>query len=466
MDVKEQKKSRLWQWIAGIIAVFLFMVFMVEKGAENRAQKSDTIAVIGNTKVVSKDIMIEAMYQNAISNGRLGNDMFKNEFFMNLLAQQVIYKTMIVKEAEKSGIMISDDVANKKIAKIPMFVDTSGSFDYTRFIEYIDGGGIKERDFIRHVKNQIIYEYYIRGILPNDLKISSDLALSYFNLLNDTRKIDVLEIKIDKLDLESGPNEYDLQRVINDHRDVFLSPEIRHCEIIQVKDPHDDVKIEKIEDMVNSGRDFKSICNDTGCIYKNIIIDVSGKLQNSNDKFGKDFSNKLFELKKGVLPNMIQDGDVGYFVNVIKIDLPSMYSFEKSKPTALKLWKKDVKRKKAMDLAKNIVIELKYKKNIQDISFKHKIGYSQKNVKFNDNTKISNLVFMSDDDSWQIVEDNDSIYMVKIIEHKKTKPNAVQLKKAFSDLEKIINTDIISMYMGVLARQYVKATKMAAPGKQ
>ena len=260
--------------------------------------------------------------------------------------------------------------------------------------------------------------------MPNDLKISSDLALGYFNLLNDTRKIDLLEIKIEKVDLESGPDEYELQRVINDYRDVFLSPEIRHCEIIQVKDPHDDVKIEKIEDMVNSGRDFKSICNDTGCIYKKIVIDISGKLQNSNDKFGKDFSNKLFELQKGVFPNMIQDGDVGYFVNVIKIDPPSMYSFEKSKPKALKLWTKDVKRKKAMDLAKNIVIELKYKKNIQDISFKHKIGYSQKNVKFNDNTKISNLVFMSDDDSWQIAEDNDSIYVVKIIEHKKTKPNA------------------------------------------
>ena len=117
---------------------------MVEKGAENRAEKSDAIAVIGNTKVLAKDIMIEALYQNAISNVKLGDDMFKNDLFMNLLAQQVIYKTMIVKEAEKSGIMISDDVANKKIAKIPMFVDTSGSFDYTRFIEYIDGAGIKK----------------------------------------------------------------------------------------------------------------------------------------------------------------------------------------------------------------------------------------------------------------------------------------------------------------------------------
>ena len=41
----------------------------------------------------------------------------------------------------------------------------------------------------------------------------------------------------------------------------------------------------------------------------------------------------------------------------------------------------------------------------------------------------------------------------------------LQLKKAFSDLEKIINTDIMGMYMGALARQYVKAVKMAAPGK-
>ena len=180
MDVKEKQKSRIWQWVAGIIAVFLFMVFMVEKGAKNRAQEHDAIAVIGNTKVVSKDIVIEALYQNAISNGNLGKDMFKNELFMNLLAQQVIYKTMIIKEAEKSGIMINDDVVNKKIAKIQMFIDTSGSFDYTRFIEYIDGAGIKERDFVRHVKNQIIYEYYIRGILPNDLKISSESCPELF----------------------------------------------------------------------------------------------------------------------------------------------------------------------------------------------------------------------------------------------------------------------------------------------
>ena len=145
--------------------------------------------------------------------------------------------------------------------------------------------------------------------------------------------------------MKSGPSEYELQQVINDHRDAFLSPETRHCEIVQVKDLHDDVKMEKIEDMVNSGRDFKSICNDTGCIYKKIAIDISGKLQNSNDKFGKDFSNKLFELPEGVFPNIIQDGDVGYFANVIKIDLPSMYSFEKSKPQALKLWTKMQKKK-------------------------------------------------------------------------------------------------------------------------
>ena len=72
---------------------------------------------------------------------------------------------------------------------------------------------------------------------------------------------------------------------------------------------------------------------------------------------------------------------------------------------------------------------------------------------------------MSDDDSWQIAEDNDSIYVVKIIEHKKTKPNAVQIKNAFSDLKKIINTDIMVMYMGALARKYLKGLEMAAPRK-
>jgi peptidyl-prolyl cis-trans isomerase D len=170
-----RKHARSW-WIKAIL-IAVALSFVIGFGILNRmssADRSRYVVRVGDNIVTPdefSDLMMRSeqeYYQNH------GTEMTDDE---RINLQDTIIKDRIdriveVKEANRLGLIVSDDEVAENIAGEPGFIN-NGAFDYDIYTQYLDYVGLTEKMFEAEVRENLLVRK-LKEIVTDSVKVSDD----------------------------------------------------------------------------------------------------------------------------------------------------------------------------------------------------------------------------------------------------------------------------------------------------
>ena len=346
--------------LSKILLGTLVVIFAVA-GMQGLRAPQDTVVSIDGKMAVSTTEFVRGRKNiaNSLLNTYPGIDL--THVNLNQLAlNELIKDRLIGLELKDLGMYISDDLVITEISKNPSFHDKNGLFDKDIFHRALSSSAVKEKDFVRHIKDTIGMRFLssiMRGFEAPDNIVSQ---LNVYN--NQERLVELYVVKgLSSKDIVISDEEVNSYYNGNKHR--FTNPETRDIEYIRIKpeffrnianistaqinkqiasmkfksdsDKKEAYKglvqnkleqvmfeaIKDIEDSIAEGNSLDKVSKQYGLQHVKI---PSISKNSSSDKLpsSKKFIEETFALEEGVSSEVIQDdnGKEYYIVNTISLN--------------------------------------------------------------------------------------------------------------------------------------------------
>lgn len=346
------------------------------------------IAKVDNQKVQFQDFYRE--YHNALNNvsRKMNGQIPKNilDELPNMVAQDLVNKTVIEKEMEKVGIITSKKLIEDYIRSFPEF-QKDGVFDAELFQNTLVRAGINAHSFVSDISKQLKQQQFFYPLISG-----AKLNDSYVNLLlNTVKSKKVFEIAFIPKNIikTSKPKDKDLEKYLKENAIEYNIPEERDVELFvldhealrnSISVSEDELK-EGIEEykktlIVNEKKIIKKFISKTESDAESVkqsllgnktLSDVAKQNKdstmesvsdNEQNNLPEDIRETIFSLKKGEsFGPILIDGK--YIIYVIEDIIPQSVK-EYNESDLKKEVEQDIKSKKVVEILEST------KNNIED----------------------------------------------------------------------------------------------------
>ncbi len=375
---KHLKKLSVFLWI--VIVAFIGTIFVVWGSGKQGLERSDAAIASVNGDEISRDEYVSAMrryadYYRGIYKDRMTPEILQSLDLENRVLQDLIRKRLLLQEAQRVGIVVTDSEVTSVLSKTPGFQDKDGNFRpdlYMRILSMnrmspeIYEHGIRQsqrvarlQDFIRatvritdeEVKTKYVednekvnckYVEFKGRELARELK-PSDPELKKLYMSQKEKYKSQREVKVEYLLF--GPETYkskveitddDVRDYYDGHEDEYVQDEEVQARHILVKLPDDasekadqdaKKKIDGLLVKVKAGEDFATLAkenSDCPSSSKGGDLGFFGRGQ-----MAKPFEDTAFSLTVGEMSDVVKT-QFGY--HIIKLEArkePETEEFEK-----------------------------------------------------------------------------------------------------------------------------------------
>ncbi len=401
--------------IAVIIIAFGFGGF----GGGFSTNNQNNIAKINKTNVTTQDFM-DYVNQSGISQQAIRENL-ENNIIEELLSGLISTK-LIDLEVEDFDLSVTELTVLKKIKENKNFQNENNIFQRTKYEKFLLSNNMSAPMFELQLKHRELQKHLFDFIgagtvTPNFLtknkfeEENKSLDLEYFAMKNfDKEKDDFTDLEINKF---LNENKDQLKREYVDFKYVELNPKI----LIGLEEFNQDFfdEIDKIENRISNGDDFKSIIQN----IKTDITEIKEFTPSSTRKINEDliYSKRTSEI------DLIENGDNFLLYSITnKYDRGPDLSNLETKEEIREL----VYQKGRFDLHRSVLEEIQNKK-FDDNKFKEMAGYSKEYLTINsikDDTKFEansiKMLYSLPINSYTLVNDKENkIYLVKLVNSKK-----------------------------------------------
>jgi len=302
-------KFILW----GVVAVFVLLVF-VDWGAGRSGPGSpaDAAVRIGNTVVSKNDFLSQMRRFEQQYSQQFGERWNEIRDQVNLYDETMAYftnRTLLLEEAEKAGIHVSEEELREDILKTPIFQDENGTFvgaeGYERILRgYFQmtpqefeqtrtddlvitkltammrrGVYVADSEVERSIRRERELADFDVVMLPyerflSDVSITEEDAMAHYDASTDDyqrdeeRVIRYLVVETSRLRRQLPVDDTELQAYYNEHLDEFVEEEQAHAAHVLIRVPVDadveaqaeaELRAEGVAKIARAGGDFAAL---------------------------------------------------------------------------------------------------------------------------------------------------------------------------------------------------------------
>jgi len=209
-------------WLIKIILGAIVVVFVFWGVGSFRAQRKDRIASVNGEPITLKEY--KEAYNNIIEQlrHRLGNnlndDMIK---MLNVKSQAIdtlIDKKLILQEAAKLNLRVTDDELADTIRQIKAF-QTNGNFDSQIYKNILNQNRLTPEEF-ELIQNESITIEKTRSFILSNIKISEQEAIEWFKWENTSVNIDFVLFEPGRYD-DINPTNDEISSFFENHKEAY-----------------------------------------------------------------------------------------------------------------------------------------------------------------------------------------------------------------------------------------------------
>lgn len=196
------------------------------------------VAHVGSGYISANDFLMELENKKAQLKQRFGRQLTDNEALrlgiVNQTLSELITKELLTLEADRLGIVASDEQLSKHLHEENSFRDSSGKFSRQLFSEFLSKSRISERKYLDDLRNVLNRGMLARVIEGQIRHVPKEFAQPMFQYLNEARDVEVISIDIDKLPDLAKPDDSKLKEFYAKYEKYFQAPETRSFNVLMM----------------------------------------------------------------------------------------------------------------------------------------------------------------------------------------------------------------------------------------
>ncbi len=451
---------------------------------------------IGNlefTKSMWKEALSrQIQHLNQTYGQNFSEEELKNSGFHANLLDKLINKSVLSQEADRLGVLVSDEMVKYDIASHPTFQDGTGKFNKEIFENTLRQMGVPQEKFINTLKEDVAVNNLLSPFIHYNLPPPQ--FIEQLSLVADLeREIELYEIDGDKIVISSNPSDQELQNILDKNQILFSTPEAREVSYFtfNIKDVDQNVEVTDKEleaqykskillftqpekrtvhhlifkDMdialeakkrYENGEKLAAIGKSLNALNKETLI---GTL--TSDGFDKEIAEAIFSIKEGEISMPVQSPMGIHLFQVTKITPRNTLSFEEAKPTLKRQYIEEKLFERLSTLAQHIDSEIANNKTIEEIAKQYNYKIIRTKVTEQNNSNASKdmegspafktTTFSTDLNTNSMVTpyNDETFFVIRVekIEHKRFKPKEEvkgELIKFWMDEQKAISLEKVS----------------------
>ena len=240
----ETMRTKAASWVVKILFVFLILSFGAWGIGDmfRRVATPETwIAKVGGEKIVPQQLNVQYRRDMAQLRRVLGQDLDPDQArelgVMEQSLNKLVDSQLLALEAERLGILVSDDEIRARIAQEPAFRNQLGQFDPRVFDMVLNSNGLTEATYIASLRDDIVRSR-ITGANASGVAAPTLLTNAIYAYRNEKRVADFVRIPREGAGEVPAPDDAALADFHQKHPDQFSAPERRDLTIAYV-DPDD-----------------------------------------------------------------------------------------------------------------------------------------------------------------------------------------------------------------------------------
>lgn len=236
--LRQASNSILMRILSAIVMVAVALSLGISNFFIRNASKHP-VAHIGSGYISANDFLIELENKKAQLKQHFGRHITDHEALslgiVNRTLSELITKELITQEADRIGIMASDEQLSKHMNEDSSFKDTTGKFSRQLLADFLNKSRLSERKYLDNLRNVISRGMLARVIDGQIRNVPKEFAQPMFSYLNEARDIEVITVEIDKLPDLAKPEDAKLKEFYDKHVQYFQAPETRSFNLLMMR---------------------------------------------------------------------------------------------------------------------------------------------------------------------------------------------------------------------------------------
>jgi peptidyl-prolyl cis-trans isomerase D len=184
---------------------------------------------VGNYECSEAEWTSNLNNQLAYITQNIGRPLSKEEIVQSGIYKSVldrmIDRRLVLLEAKKIGMIISDDMVTQAIKSYPPF-QKEGEFDRKTFEEFIAQQNVDENRFVNVIRDELVFETMVNAFSANTIIAPQEVRQL---IIASKMNKEITLYKVDKKDYigKEAPTDEQLNEVLSRNKDQFMTPEKR-----------------------------------------------------------------------------------------------------------------------------------------------------------------------------------------------------------------------------------------------
>ncbi|BAI80526.1 peptidyl-prolyl cis-trans isomerse D [Deferribacter desulfuricans SSM1] len=321
---RNQKKIlAFFLWL--VIAAFIGTIFLVWGVGGNRGRQKNYAIKVNDFEISFNEYQQEYDKFSNTLKSLLGGEIPNTININKQVTDSIIEKYLLLDQANKLGVFVSDVEVFNEIKNIPSF-QTNGQFDAKRYVEILRLNGLTPASFERSIKADLLVQK-TKNLITQSVSVNENEIKNEYIYRNKTAKISYIKLNSEKFKKDVTYNDEELKAYFEKNKEDYRVPEKIKLKYIKIdpKDFNKEIKVsdEEIEKYYLQHTD--EFIEKEKVAAKHILIrvkDWNNKKEVAEAK--KKIENILQKIKKGAKfedlakkysddPTAKNGGDLGYF---------------------------------------------------------------------------------------------------------------------------------------------------------
>jgi peptidyl-prolyl cis-trans isomerase D len=200
--------------------------------------RESTVATVGGHRISVQDLGHEInreLIRIQLETGKTYTEEQVREVGLDRhVLQRMVIERLIELEANKLGIVVTDNFAAQAIKSSPLFKTSDGMFSKARFDQIVHHLGFQgEKDYVPYIKRELLRFRIVRALTDN-MPVPDVYLNKLYAWDEQTRSIQVMIINPKQLQLSGEPTENELRDFYGKNQKLFWAPEKRNLQLLLI----------------------------------------------------------------------------------------------------------------------------------------------------------------------------------------------------------------------------------------